>query len=96
MRIQFLEAKSIASSRERALKKELNTIRRDMKVVPKLGILLVTGDQTSMAQSDKVVRIGEKLGFEITGRRKDNYPSEHSRRSFHQWLRMIHSGGFGL
>jgi methylenetetrahydrofolate dehydrogenase (NADP+)/methenyltetrahydrofolate cyclohydrolase len=65
MQIQFLEAKSISASRERAMRKELDSIRKEFKVVPKLGILLVTGDQISMAMSDKVMRMGEAIGFEM-------------------------------
>ncbi|MFH1514587.1 MAG: tetrahydrofolate dehydrogenase/cyclohydrolase catalytic domain-containing protein [bacterium] len=65
MRIQFLDAKSIISSRERALKRELASIQKEHKILPKLAILLVTGDQIVMAQTEKVIRLAESTGFEI-------------------------------
>ena len=65
MRIQFLDAKSIISSRERALKRELASIQKEHKILPKLAILLVTGDQIVMAQAEKVIRLAENIGFEI-------------------------------
>jgi len=63
---QFLDAKAIISSRKRALKRELDTIQKEHQIIPKIGILLVTGDQIVMAQAEKVVQLAEGLGFEVS------------------------------
>jgi methylenetetrahydrofolate dehydrogenase (NADP+)/methenyltetrahydrofolate cyclohydrolase len=65
MRAQFLDAKSVARSRERWIASELDLIQKEHRIYPKLGVLLVTGDQVTMAMVDKVVRLSRKLGFEI-------------------------------
>ena len=63
--MQFIETKSIALSYERKIIREIEAIRKEYKITPKLGILLVTGDQVTMAQVEKVVALGAKLGYEI-------------------------------
>jgi methylenetetrahydrofolate dehydrogenase (NADP+) / methenyltetrahydrofolate cyclohydrolase len=63
--MQFLETKAIAMRHERKILQETEAIRKDHKIVPKLGILVVTGDQISMAQAEKVIVLGPKLGFEV-------------------------------
>lgn len=65
MRTQFMDTKTIIRSRERWLRDELESIRADHKINPKIGIMLVTGDQITMATAEKVTRLAEKFGFEI-------------------------------
>jgi len=65
MQTQFLDTRSIVSSRERTIAREIEKIRKEHKIIPKIGIILVTGDQVAMAQVEKVMATGAKVGFEV-------------------------------
>lgn len=65
MKTQFLDAKAIIGSRKRAIKRELETIFKEHQIIPKIGILLVTGDQITMAQAEKTSQLANELGIEV-------------------------------
>lgn len=61
----ILDAKPIASRLRRQVADDLVLLRKEARVEPGLGILLVTGDQVTMAFTDKLSREADALGLPV-------------------------------
>lgn len=67
MAATILDAKPIATRLGRQIREDLVAIRRELKgEEPAIGVLLVTGDQVSMAFVDKLARDAESFGIAMT------------------------------
>lgn len=66
MSATVLDATPIITRLRRQCAEDLQHLRRELKgIEPGLGILLVTGDQVTMAQTDKISRAAQEMGIGV-------------------------------